>query len=293
MRHDSPIDSHLDASVVVNRDSKRTVNLLVDATLNNSKVSAAMTLGSAASLTHPEPEDLQKIESQPSQTRVESNAQLQRENALTAPTTRNDAATEIEHAYRRLHCVQAILAYLKIMKQQPPRIGKFLDEAKHIYEQALSRYEARDFQAAQELGAASSFLSRVVEIVISGTLRSGSRYPTLVLPPPAHSDLSDDPSRIHDGLNEVESLLAWIHCLMENGTLPSEDRTQIWKVTSWSEALYGQARRKFRRGEMEDATELAEAAVAAAQSAEHMCRKWYGTECTSPSMSSPVQSLHP
>src|ERR1700687_252575 len=293
MRHGSTIGPYLDASVIVNRDSKRTVNLLAYSTINNPEVPTAVTLGTAASLAHLEAKDPQKIESQPSQTPVESDAQLQRENALPGPATRNDAATEIEHAYSRLHCAQAILAYLKIMKQQPPRIGKFLVEAKHTYEQAVSRYEARDFQGAQELGAASSFLSRVAEIVISGTLRSGAPSPPLVRPPPAHSDLRDDPSRIQDGLNEVESLLSWIHGLMENGTLPSEDRTQIWKIASWSEDLYGRARWKFRRGEMEDATELTQAAAAAAQSAEHVCRKWYGTESTSPSMISPVHSLHP
>jgi hypothetical protein len=291
MRHGSTIDSYLDAAVIVNRDSKRTVNLLVTSTLNNPMVSAAMTVDSAASLEPLEQKDLEKIESRHSQTCVTSNAQLQRENALSTPALRNDAATEIEHAYSKLHCTQAILAYLKVMKQQPPRIGRFLDEARHNYEKALSRYEERDFQGAQELGASSSFLSRVVEIVVFRTLRSDAANLTLVPPPPRRTGLVDDSSQIQDGLNEVESLLSWIHWLMENGALPAEDRTRIWKIAAWSEALYGQARRMFRRGEMEDATELAEAANAAAQSAEHMCRKWYGTESNSPSMISPVQSL--
>jgi hypothetical protein len=250
-----------------------------------------MTLDSATSLAPLEEKDMEKIESQHSQTCVTSDAQLQRENALSAPATRNDAVTEIEYAYSKLHCTLAILTHLKIMKQQPPRMGKFLDEAKHTYEQALSRYEARDFQGAQELGAASSFLLRVVEIVFSGTLRSAATCPTLVPPPPGHSDLMDGSSRIQDGLNEGESLLSWIHRVMENGTLPPEERTQIRRIASWSEALYGQARQMFRRGEMEDASKLAEAANAAAQSAEHMCRKWYGTESSSPSMISPVESL--
>ena len=188
---------------------------------------------------------------------------------------RCDAATEIGHAYDSLHRNQAILAYLNIMKRQVHGMSQMHEEAKHTYEQALSRHSARDFEGAREFATASGCLSRVVEGVISRTLRSDSGYPSLVSPPPEHKTACGDSSRVHDDLHAVESVLSRIHWLVDNGTLPLEDRTQVRRIVAWGEAFYQQARRMFHRGSSEDASELAQAAVDAAYSAEHICRNWY------------------
>jgi hypothetical protein len=149
------------------------------------------------------------------------------------------------------------------------------EEAKHTYEQALSRHAARDFEGAREFATASGCLSRVVEGIISRTLRSDTSYPSLVSPPPEHKETCCDSSSVHDDLDAVEAVLSRIHWLVENGTLPLEDRTQVRRIATWGDAFYQQARRMFQRGSHEGAGELAQAAVDAAHSAEHICRNWY------------------
>lgn len=195
----------------------------------------------------------------------------------------HDASVGIGQAYDRLHRVQAILAYLHIMKRKVPGISQFLDEAKHTYEQALARFEARNYVAASEFAAASASLSRVVEIIMSRTLRSDTSLPSLVPPPPGHSSHSNEPSHVEGDLAEAESVLARIHWLLENGTLPLEDRTQVRKIASWGDALYKQARHSYRHAALPDASELAQAALAGAYSAEHVCRKWYVGQVATPS----------
>jgi len=70
-------------------------------------------------------------------------------------------------------------------------------------------------------------------------------------------------------------VLARVHWLIENGTLPLDDRDQVRRIAKWGEALYRQARRMRECESEENATELASAARAAAESAEHVCRNWY------------------
>jgi hypothetical protein len=191
-------------------------------------------------------------------------------------SNRTDAGADLERAYDALHRIHAILAYLNITKRPVPGISQFLEEAKHTYTQALSRYEAHDFAGAHEFAAACGCLSRVVEIVISRTLRSDTNYPSLVPPPPEHpSACNDSCGGQEDLFKEVESVLSRIHWLVENGTLPLEDRTQVRRITSWGDAFYQQTRRMYRSGSLEDAGELLQAANSAAHSAEHICRNWY------------------
>jgi hypothetical protein len=189
--------------------------------------------------------------------------------------TASEAATSIGRAYDRLHRVQAILAYLHILQRQVPGVSQFLDEVKHTYEQSLSRYALRNYVAAIEFAAASADLSRVVEIVIARTLRSDTSLPSLVPPPPENSSLPSEPARIEERLAETQSVLSRIHRVLENRSLPLEDRTQVRKIASWGDALQKQAQRMCRHGALPDAAELAEAALAGAHSAEHVCRKWY------------------
>ncbi len=188
---------------------------------------------------------------------------------------RNDAARRIGFAYDRLHGIQAILAYLHIMKHKIPGISQFLEEAKHTYEQALSRFTASDFAGAREFADASCSLSRVVEIMMTRTLRSDTSLPSLVPPPPEHFRAFAEPEHVEEDMAQAESVLSRIHWVLENGTLPSEDRAQVRKIAAWGDAFYKQAQYKYRDTVLEDAAEFAQAAVAGADSAEHICRKWY------------------
>jgi hypothetical protein len=192
-----------------------------------------------------------------------------------AELERNDGARRIGFAYDRLHRIQAILAYLHIMKHRVPGISQFLDEAKHTYEQALSRFSESDFASAKEFADASAGLSRVVEIVMARTLRSDTSLPSLVPPPPDHLRASPEPGHVEENLAQAESVLSRIHWVLENGTLPSEDRAQVRKIAAWGDAFYKQAQHKYRDTVLEDAAEFAQAALAGAHSAEHVCRKWY------------------
>lgn len=189
--------------------------------------------------------------------------------------TKRIAQRGIEHAYDGLHRIQAMLAYLHVMKRQVPGVSQILDEAKHTYQQALSHYEAEDFEGALEFASASDCLSGVVEVVVSRTLRSDTSYPSLVPPPPKPSDLEGDLPSLDDELRELEAVIARIHWLLENGTLPLDDRTQVRKILSWGDAFYREVRRSYQTGTVEDAVEWIQAASAAAHSAEHVCKKWY------------------
>jgi hypothetical protein len=190
---------------------------------------------------------------------------------------RSEAAEVIGQSFDCLHRVQAIVAYLRIVRRDVPGIGQLLDEAKHTYEQSLERFQNGNVAAAREFAAASAGLSRVVEILISRTLRYDSGLPSLVPPPPDLYSHSGDCSRVEADLEEAEFLLARIHWLLEHGTLPLEDRTQVRRIASWGDALFKQAQHSYQLVSMPDAVELAQAALAGAHSAEHVCRKWYVT----------------
>jgi hypothetical protein len=218
---------------------------------------------------------LREIASHPEQSAFSSDPNSLAPNAVLTRATTSDATTGIERAYDGLHRIQAILAYLHIVKLHVPGIGQFLDEAKHTYEQALAHYAAKDFEGAREFAAACQCLSRVVEIVISRTLRSDTSCPTMVPPPPEHPTTGGESVHVQDGLDKVESVLSRLHWLLENGTLPLEDRTQVRRIASWGDAFYQQTRRMYRSGSLEDASELVQAAHSAAHSAEHICRNWY------------------
>jgi hypothetical protein len=192
-----------------------------------------------------------------------------------AELKRNETAHSIGLAYDSLHRIQAILAYLHIMKHRVPGISQFLDEAKHTYVQALGRFSTQDFAASKEFAEASISLSRVVEIVMSRTLRADTTLPSLVPPPPEQLETASVPEHVEEDLAHAETVLCRIHWVLENGTLPSEDRAQVRKIASWGDAFYKQAQHTYREAVLEDAGEFAQAALAGAFSAEHVCRKWY------------------
>ncbi len=196
--------------------------------------------------------------------------------------SRNGAARSIGIAYDSLHRIQAVLAYLHIIKRRVPGISQVLDEAKHTYEQALGRFADSEFAGSKELAEASASLSQVVEIVIARTLRSDNTIPSLVPPPPIQTVVAPEPEHVEEDLVQVESVLSRIHWVLEKGTLPSDDRAQVRKIASWGDAFYKQAQNTYRDAVMDDAAEFAQAALAGAYSAEHVCRKWYVSHAAHP-----------
>ena len=198
--------------------------------------------------------------------------------------TRNDAVIELGRPYDGIHRIRAILAYLKIMNRNNPGFSPILDEAKHMYEQAVSFYDAGDFDGAHELATTSRDLSQTVEIVISRTLRSDSLYPTLVLLPPEYQTTLDDSIRMPEELCRVECLLTLIHRVAENGILHSEDRKQTLNIASCSERLLRKARHLLRFAATQEAIDLVHAA---AHAAEHVCKRWYATQSIDPFLPPP------
>jgi len=181
----------------------------------------------------------------------------------------------LEQVYDELNRIHATLAYLSIMKRSVPGISQFLSEAQHTYLQALAHYGSEEFEGAGELSAASGGLCQVVETIMARTLRADSSFPSSVPPPPKNAGSPNDSKRLREILWGVDSVLARVHWLIENGTLPLDERNQVRRIAGWGEALYGQARHMLECESAEGAIELARAAKAAADSAEHVCRNWY------------------
>src|ERR1700758_3886959 len=269
LRIDAAGDEYLQAALVTNLDSRQTASLPVPVCLSRPGMLSDSTPNTMASPAHLGTADgerptrtgseaggaedvigiyLKQIASHREQSCCFPDELSSWPKALLPRATTAEAATGIERAYDGLHRVQAILAYLHIVKKHVPGISQFLDEAKHTYAQALARHADQDFEGAREFSAACRCLSRVVEIVISRTLRSDTSYPSLVPPPPEHATNGSESSQVEDGLNEVESVLSRLHWLLENGTLPLEDRTQVRRISSWGDAFCRQTRRLYRSG---------------------------------------------
>jgi hypothetical protein len=295
LRSDALGEGYLQATLITNLDSKRTASLPASPCQGNSGMQSDGAPKTAASLNNlntsveneTRPISLATADPNPSKTRVAEDHSkplhpgsyfhelLQQNDGSAMELARNDAARSIGLAYDSLHRIQAILAYLHIIKHRVPGISQFLDEAKRTYEQALARFGIADFIGAKEFAEASNSLSRVVEIVMTRTLRSDTSLPSLVPPPPDHRGAVPEPEQVEEHLAQAECVLSRIHWVLENGTLPSEDRAQVRKIASWGDAFYKQAQHTYRDAVLEDAAELAQAALAGARSAEHVCRKWY------------------
>ena len=187
------------------------------------------------------------------------------------------ATCAVEQAYDRLHRCQIKLAFVKSMKNQS-EVLQYLQEAKRTYMQALSRYQAWDFEGSCECAAASGDLSELVEILVSGTFSSLSpgKSPREVTAAATVPEEFDDPPA-RENLVHTESVLQRIHWITTNGTLPSEDREQVLKLVSWSEQLKHWANRLEDIGADDEASQFARAAHAAAGAAEHVCKKCYVT----------------
>jgi hypothetical protein len=77
------------------------------------------------------------------------------------------------------------------------------------------------------------------------------------------------------GLTQVGKRLTRIHWLVQNGTMPSEDRQQVRRIASWSDIFYVKGRQALQAGAVGDASYFIATAEAIAHSAEHVCKQDY------------------
>lgn len=291
-------DPHIDAKFITNLDSKRSVNLEGSPPPKEPEMSSLCSSPSteAASLAPPQTEGTDNTENSlrretsagvAAARSWQSNAQpanLASQTSLKDPvgsvgdhasTDEAGAARSIELAYDGLHRSQALLAYVKIVDLQAPDVSQMFEESRHTYQQAVSRYQKQDYAVASEFAAASGELSRSVEVDISRILRVDSSSPTLVPYPPGNQTGVTSSSETEVSLKRVRRLLARIHWLANNGTLPSEDRAQVRKIASWSDMFYAKGRQAFQTGAIIEASYFISAAEALAHSAEHVCKQDY------------------
>jgi hypothetical protein len=251
----------VDAVCITNLDSQQSATLSVSPTTNSPEVSTGVCPppGAATPLA---PSSAHPFEWPPA-----------KHPALQAWIMRRDVVDEIEQAHDALHRIQTMLAHFEMMKREQFAISEYLDEAKHTYAQALSRCQGRDFEAAREFAAASSGLSRVVDILISRTFQLNADGLKPVSSGTEHVAAYCDERAAHVDLDRVEHLLDRIRRVTRNGTLPSEDRERVERLSLWSASLHGWARCLLENGVTEKAIDFVQAADAAACSAEHLCKE--------------------
>jgi hypothetical protein len=291
-------DPRIDAKFITNLDSKRSVNLQNSPPPNEPEMSSLCTPTSAEAASLAPPQDGGKDETEKSlkretsasvpaerswQTNVQQ-ANLASQTSLKEPargvrgqvrTDEDGAARSIELAYDGLHRSQALLAYVKIVDLQAPDVSQMFEESRHTYQQAVSSYQKQEYAVASEFAAASGELSRSVEVAVSRILRVDASSPTLVPYPPGNQPGVTSSSEAEVSLNRVGRLLARIHWLVNNGTLPSEDRSQVSRIASWSDVYYAKGRQSFQAGAIVEASYFINAAEALAHSAEHVCKQDY------------------
>jgi hypothetical protein len=188
---------------------------------------------------------------------------------------REGAARAIELAYDGWHRAQALMTDVRVAELRSPDVSQLFEESKHTYQQAVSSYQRKDFAVAGEFASASGELSRSVEIVASRILREESDSHATTSPSSEpHSDILNS-AETQSGFARVGKLLARLHWLVQNGTLPLEDREQVRRIASWSEALYIKSQQSWKVGAFAEASYSISAAEAVAQSAEHICRQDY------------------
>lgn len=262
-------DAYIDADSIANLDSRKTAGLYPPSARPSPEVSADCPAPPNSA------EPLAPTSDNPG-------TLFSEQGGLESVTIHNGVTDGIEQAYDRLHRTQVMLAYLKITDQEKSMVGQYSDEAKHTYVQALSRYQARDFEGARELAAASNGLSRLVEILVSRTFHSNTKHSKAVPPPPEHACAGGGNEAAQHDLDRIEGLLARVQWVTQHGTMPSCDRGQVERLSSWGERLCRWARRLLETGSTEDGIEFAQAADAAVYSAEHLCRKCYVTRSADP-----------
>jgi hypothetical protein len=97
----------------------------------------------------------------------------------------------------------------------------------------------------------------------------------LVAPPESYGTEPGAVEKLQLDFSRVRRLVARIHWLLQNGTLPQEHKDQIRKIAAWSGMFYEQGRRLLANGAVVEASCLVSAAEAVAHSAEHVCKQDY------------------
>jgi flagellar biosynthesis/type III secretory pathway chaperone len=180
----------------------------------------------------------------------------------------------VEQAQNQLHHSKAILSFLQSVHQGKPSLLQYLQEAERTFLQALENYQNRNYEEARECAAACCELCNLIEILVLRAFQSAAQLASV-----AENDFPAPLSGtgIRADLHRVDEILGRIQWIVQNGTLPSQDREQVQKLVSWSESLHRCATRLFDIGAVEETMELLRAAQSAAGAAEHICRKSYVT----------------
>jgi uncharacterized protein YlxP (DUF503 family) len=110
----------------------------------------------------------------------------------------------------------------QMIKQERNTVGRYVDEAKHTYQQAVSRYQAQDLERARDFAAASIGLFRLVEILISRIYHSKTECLSFVASLPDYASGTTDDAVAEHNLDRVAQLLAGIQWVSEDQTLPSK-----------------------------------------------------------------------
>jgi hypothetical protein len=278
-------EPHLDAVRITSLDCYRSVNLQQLPSSAESETPLRETAPSVESASLiPTLPDCATAPSQPSPTRSPKRSpghrpspkrSSARDARSRASNQQEAAAHAIQIAYDGFHRTQAVVAFLAILEFHEQALGPMLLEAKHTYEQACSNYLHNEFAVAAEFAAASVDLLRSVEVVISRVFRSEPTYPRLVAPPESYGTEPGAVEKLQLDFSRVRRLVARIHWLLQNGTLPQEHKDQIRKIAAWSGMFYEQGRRLLANGAVVEASCLVSAAEAVAHSAEHVCKQDY------------------
>jgi hypothetical protein len=192
---------------------------------------------------------------------------------------REAAGRGIEEAGNALHRTQAIFTQLRVVGAEAPYVGPALSEATHAYQQGMASFRSHSFMCAGEFAAASSDLSQAVAIMLRRALRSQAADEASHSPKGVHRPNSGERCPSQEDFSKIGRRLSRVSWLFEYGTLPAEVIEQARRIASWSEQLYREAQQLYRNGAWEDASEFMEAAEAAVDSAEHICKMCYLKEC--------------
>lgn len=202
---------------------------------------------------------------------------LDRPNCEGADLTRSGATCDralanIEQALKSLHCTEALLAYLLVVRSDAPELFRQLfDQAKHTCEQALAKFGAPDCEMAEHCAAASAYISRAADILICRAITLDGAEPAEPLLSQGPPAMTDAAALARDRLQRVGVLLSLIRLFLSDDALASEDRMLVQTLALWSAALCEQARRVSENNSLGEAIDLAQAAEAIAQSARQLC----------------------
>lgn len=199
--------------------------------------------------------------------RTNANAELETGNAI-----RSYSEASITNACDALQRAEAMFVHLRMVNCDSPKVGPLLEEAQHTYEQALSRYYARDFEQSHEFSVTSRDLSWLVAILISRAIRADMNCTDSMV-----GSGSKGSSRPIRGayekldLNRLGHKLAWVRWVQHWGALSSDGYAQVRKIQCCVEPLYIAAIDVCEDDDRKNAVGFAYAAELGARAAERLC----------------------